>query len=66
MLESLLGVHVLDDCLLHPECASDIVKSEKRTIISTDMDSLVTSAMHTSAKYIANIATKTSGTVCGT
>ena len=60
MLESLLSVHVLEDCLHYPEAASDIVKCERRTIINTDMDSLVTSAMNTSAKYVAHIATKTS------
>lgn len=40
MLESLLGVHVLDDCLLHPESAPVIVKGERRAIIDSDMDSL--------------------------
>ena len=60
MLESLLGVHVLDDCLLHPVSAPVIVKGERRAIIDSDMDSLVSSAMYTSAKYVANVATETS------
>ena len=60
MLESALGVHVLDDCLLHPESAPVIVKGERRAIIDSDMDFLVSSAMNTSAKYVANVATETS------
>ena len=61
MLESRLSTRIMEDCLRHPESASAIVRSEKRTIIDADMDSLISSAQcHPSAHYISTIATKTS------
>ena len=57
MLEAMLGIHVLDECLEYLESASMIVKNEKQTMLDTDMSTLVTSALHhDSAHLVAAVA----------
>ena len=61
MLEASLNIHVLDECLKCPETASMLVKSEKQSILESDMSSLIASALdHDSAHLTATVAAQIS------
>ena len=44
MLEAMLGVQVLGECLQCPDSASTTVRNRKQSLLDTDMSSLVISA----------------------
>ena len=61
MLEASLNIHVLDECLKYPETASMLVKSEKQSILESDMSSLIASALdHDPAHLTAMVAAQIS------
>ena len=57
MLEAMLGVQVLGECLQCPDSASMIVRNRKQSLLDTDMSSLVISAKQdNSAQFVAAVA----------
>ena len=57
MLETIVGVDIVNDLLEFPEVATYIVKSQKAIILETDRVSLLSSAvLHPSAKHVAYVA----------
>ena len=52
MLEASLNIHVLDECLKCPETAYMLVKSEKQSILESDMSSLIASALHHDSAHL--------------
>ena len=57
MLEAMLGVQVLGECLQCPDSASMIVRYQKQSLLDTDMSSLVISAKQdNSAQLVAAVA----------
>ena len=57
MLEAMLGVQVLGECLQCPDSASTTVRNRKQSLLDTDMSSLVISAeQDNSAQFVAAVA----------
>ena len=61
MLESIVGVSILDECLESPDTAIHLVKAHKTSILRTDMESLLSSAAdHPTACHVARVASEVS------